>query len=278
MVTDFHTHVYPDKLAERTIEKLKGNAKVVKTFSDGTVRGLLHSMEKGGIERSVILPVATRKDQFYTINRFALEINKTYPQLISFGAIHPDDDDPEEKLRYLKDMGFFGIKIHPDYTNTFIDDERYIRIIRECARLGLLVVSHAGVDPAFEVVHCTPQRARYVLDRVFEETGVKEPFMIFAHLGGMFAHKDVMKYLAGTNCYIDISCSFNEIMEFCETSDEDVAEVIRIHGADRMLFATDSPWNDQNETLEHFRAMSEVSDEEKELILSQNADRLLSRQ
>ena len=233
MITDFHTHVYPDKIAERTMTALLNSNDVVHAYSDGTVSGLLRSMEKSGIERSVILPVATRKGQFDTINRFAMEINRTYPQL------------------------------------------GYVRIISECARLGLLVVTHAGVDPAFDVIHCTPQKARTVMDRVFEETGAKKPFMVFAHLGGMFVHEDVMKYLVGTECYIDISCSFKEIMSFCETDDSDVVDVIKAHGADKILFATDSPWNDQKQTIEHFRALSGISSEEKELILSGNADRLL---
>ena len=276
MITDFHTHVYPDKIAARTMSALLGSNDVVRAYSDGTVSGLLKSMEKSGIDRSVILPVATRKGQFDSITRFALEINRTYPQLVSFGGIHPDDDDVPEKVKFLKDNGFKGIKIHPDYTGTFIDDERYINIIAECARQGLLVITHAGVDPAFDVIHCPPQRARAVMDRVFEETGVTQPFMIFAHLGGMFVHQDVKKYLLGTKCYIDISCSFKEIMDFCETDDSDVAEVIRLHGADRILFATDCPWSDQKETIDHFRAMSGVSDEEKELILCKNAERLLS--
>ncbi len=275
MITDFHTHVYPDKIAERTMAALLGSNDVVRAYSDGTVSGLLASMKKSGIDRSVILPVATRKGQFDTINKFALEINRTYPQLVSFGGIHPDDDDVPGKIAYLKENGFAGIKIHPDYTGTFIDDERYINIIKECARQGLLVVTHSGVDPAFDEIHCTPQKARAVMDRVFEETGVTKPFMIFAHLGGMFVHEDVKKYLLGTNCLIDISCSFKEIMDFCETGDKEVAEVIHTHGAERILFATDSPWNDQKETLEHFRAMAGVSDEEKELILSKNAQRLL---
>ena len=275
MITDFHTHVYPDKIAERTMTALLNSNDVVHAYSDGTVSGLLRSMEKSGIERSVILPVATRKGQFDTINRFAMEINRTYPQLLSFGGIHPDDEDAGAKLGYLKENGFIGIKIHPDYTGTFIDDERYVRIISECARLGLLVVTHAGVDPACDVIHCTPQKARTVMDRVFEETGAKKPFMVFAHLGGMFVHEDVMKYLVGTECYIDISCSFKEIMSFCETDDSDVVDVIKAHGADKILFATDSPWNDQKQTIEHFRALSGISSEEKELILSGNADRLL---
>ncbi len=278
MVIDFHTHIYPEKIAAATIRALTQAAPDVRAYTGGTAADLQESMKKAGIDKSVILPVATRKGQFETINRYAAYINENCEGLVSFGGIHPDDDDIPAKLRFLKDSGFRGIKIHPDYTGTFIDDERYITILTECARLGLLVVTHAGVDPAFDVIHCTPERGRAVLDRVTAATGVCKPFMIFAHLGGMYVHKDVEKYLLGSSCYIDISCSFSSLQSFCDTDDEDVVRVIRTHGADKILFATDSPWNDQSAYLEHFRALKGISDTEKEMILFRNAEKLLSGQ
>ena len=113
MVIDFHTHVYPDKIAERTINALLNSAPDVKIFTKGTIDALIESMNKAGIDKSVVLPVATRKGQFDTINNFAYNINQKYSQLVSFGGIHPDDENPEQKLRFLKSKGFKGIKIHP---------------------------------------------------------------------------------------------------------------------------------------------------------------------
>ena len=276
MVIDFHTHVYPDKIAERTINTLMSSAPDVKIYTKGTLNALLESMENAGIDKSVILPVATRKGQFDTINKFALDINRNYKNLVSFGGIHPDDDNIEEKLKFLKENGFKGVKIHPDYTDTFIYDERYVKIITECAKQGLKIVTHAGADPAFKVIHCHPQKARETLEKVHAQTGVKEPFMIFAHLGGIKVHEDVKKYLLGSNCYLDISCSFSELGSWCCTTEKEGAEVIKIHGADKILFATDSPWNDQKAYLEHFKSMSGISDTEKNLILYQNAEKILS--
>ena len=276
MVIDFHTHVYPEKIAEKTIHALVNSADGVKVHTKGTLDALLESMQKANIDKSVILPVATRKGQFDTINRYALHINHTYKNLVSFGGIHPDDDDIKEKLTFLKSNGFKGIKIHPDYTQTFIDDERYINILTECAKLGLTVVTHSGVDPAFDEVHCPPEKARQVLDKVHHLTHVTKPFMVFAHLGGIYCKKEVEKYLIGSNCYIDISCSFASLGSFCDTTDEEVINVIKIHGADKTLFATDSPWNNQKQYVEHFKQLKGLSDNEKDLIFSKNAEKLLS--
>ncbi len=275
MVIDFHTHVYPDKIAEKTIQTLMSSAPAVTdVYTKGTLSALLESMENAGIDKSVILPVATRKGQFDTINKFALNINMNHKNLVSFGGIHPDDDDIPEKIRFFKENGFKGVKIHPDYTDTFIYDERYIKIIKECAEQGLKIVTHAGADPAFDTIHCHPKKAREILDNIRSATG--EPFMIFAHLGGIRVHEDVKKYLLGSNCYLDISCSFSELGSWCDTTAKEVTDVIKMHGADKILFATDSPWNDQKAYLEHFRALPDISDTEKDLILHRNAEKILS--
>ena len=274
MIIDFHTHVYPDKIAERTVAAL-ADVPGVTAHTNGTINGLLDSMRRSGIDKSVILPVTTRAGQFDTINKFAKHINDTYDNLISFGGIHPDDDHPEEKLRFLKDNGFRGIKIHPDYTETFIDDERYIHIIAEAKRLGILVITHAGKDPAYSTIHCPPEKGLKMLSKVNELIPGEKPFFIFAHLGGNRLLADVEQYLVGQNCYIDISCSFHDLGNFSDTTDEDVIRVIKNHGADKILFATDSPWNGQKEYIERFKSLPYISDIEKEMILGKNAEQLL---
>lgn len=274
MIIDFHTHVYPDAMAERIMAAL-GSVPGVQGHTDGTLKGLLNSMSTAGIDKSVILPVNTRKGQFDSITKFALAINRQYDNLISFGGIHPDDDEPEEKLISLKNMGFKGVKIHPDYTETFIDDERYICIITAAQRLGLKVITHAGKDPAYEIIHCPPERGRRMLDRVRELTGFSEPFFVFAHLGGNRLLSDVEKHLVGQDCYIDISCSFSDLGNFSDARDEDIVRVIKNHGADKILFATDSPWNNQKAYVDRLRKLNGLSDTEKEMILGGNAEKIL---
>ena len=274
MIIDFHTHVYPEQMAAKIMAALSV-APGVRGYTDGTIDGLLNSMADAGIDKSIILPVNTRKGQFDTITRFAEHINSSYDGLISFGGIHPDDDEPEAKLSYLRSRGFKGVKIHPDYTETFIDDDRYIRIVAAAQRLGLTVVTHGGKDPAYSVIHCPPDKGRYMLDRVRELTGFTQPFFVFAHLGGNRLLADVEKYLVGQDCYIDISCSFSDLGEFSDSSDEDIVRVIRNHGADKVLFATDSPWNEQKEYVKRFKELPGLSDTEKEMILHINAENLL---
>ncbi len=266
MVMDFHTHIFPDRIAPATIPHL---AKLcgVPAFTDGTAQGLRSSMKQAGIDVSVILPVVTKPSQFESINRFAAEINEKYTDLISFGGIHPDCEDVEQKLDTIVDLGLRGIKLHPDYQGVFIDDERYVRILQAAVDRGLLVSIHAGVDVGLpEPVHCPPDRMRRVLDGLRQDS--EHPCIVLAHTGGYGQWDDVEKYICGQSVWLDISFSLGHIQ------DEQLVRIIRAHGADRVLFATDSPWGGQKETLAHFRALP-LSVEEKETILWNNGAALL---
>ena len=84
MIIDFHTHIFPDKIAAKTIEHLE-NASGITAATDGTLSGLLTSMDNNGVDLSVIMPVVTKTSQFETVNNFAAETNIKYNgRLLSF--------------------------------------------------------------------------------------------------------------------------------------------------------------------------------------------------
>ena len=87
MIIDFHTHIFPDKVAEKAVPKL---AAVINhnPSMNGTAAGLLDSMEKSGVDISVILPVVTNPHQIDSVIRFAAEINETYGDS-SYTALFP---------------------------------------------------------------------------------------------------------------------------------------------------------------------------------------------
>ena len=74
MVIDFHTHVFPDAIAAKTIEMLEKRSGV-KASTDGTLNDLVRSMEQNGVDVSVLLPVVTKPQQFESINKFAQFVN-----------------------------------------------------------------------------------------------------------------------------------------------------------------------------------------------------------
>ena len=61
MIIDFHTHIFPDKIAPSTMDKLC-SASHTRPFSDGTADGLRASMRQAGIEPKRLRMVQQRGD------------------------------------------------------------------------------------------------------------------------------------------------------------------------------------------------------------------------
>ena len=263
MIIDFHTHIFPDGIAPKTIPFLEQRSGV-KANTDGMLKGLLAAMDKSGVDLSVVHPVVTKPSQFESVNTFAKYVNDTCQgKLISFGGIHPDCEDYKSKLEYIKSLGLPGIKLHPDYQGVFIDNVRYMRIIEYADELGLMILTHAGVDIGLpEPVHCPPDRMRKVLD------AIRPKKMIVAHMGGWSQWEQVCEYLAGVNIYLDTAFCFDYI------SQEMFCKIWEKHDKDKILFATDSPWGEAGKTIAQLKAMP-LSEEEVEDILANNAKKLL---
>ena len=68
MIIDIHTHTFPDRIARAAIDKLSKAAHAA-AFTDASNQSLLSSMEKAGIDLSVIAPVATSPAQVEKIKR-----------------------------------------------------------------------------------------------------------------------------------------------------------------------------------------------------------------
>lgn len=267
MIIDFHTHAFPDKIAEKTIDALSKKASIP-PFSNGSVSGLVDKMEKAGVSVAVNLPVVTNPSQFESINRFAASINAEFAEkdrkIVSFAGIHPECDDIDGKMKWIKDQGFLGVKIHPDYQETFFDDERYIAIL-ECAKeYDLIVTTHAGVDGGYPdaPVRCTPEMARKVIEKV----GHKK--LILAHLGANELTDEVIENLCGLDVYFDTAY----VLRF--VGKENFMRILEKHGEDRILFGSDSPWSDIAADVEALRSYK-LEKETEEKIFCGNAKRLL---
>ena len=71
MIIDFHTHMFPDKIAARTIDFLSKTGGDMNPFTDGTWKGLKESTKQAGIDHSIVLPIATRQVSSYNSIEFA---------------------------------------------------------------------------------------------------------------------------------------------------------------------------------------------------------------
>lgn len=264
MIIDFHTHIFPDKIAAKSIEQLQ-NVSGITAATNGTLQGLLDSMEKNGVDISVIMPVVTKPSQFDNVNSFAAKVNEKYKgRLLSFGGIHPDSENFKEELDRIKELGLLGIKLHPDYQGVMIDDSRYMDIIQYADSLDLIILIHAGVDIGLpNPVHCPPDRVKHVIEEI------KPKKLVLAHMGGFKQWEKVYELLAGEDIYMDTSFTLDYIEESM------FMKLLTKHGFDKILFATDSPWSNSKIIADRIINLP-ISQEQKDAILFKNAVKLLN--
>ncbi|MBQ7476684.1 MAG: amidohydrolase family protein [Selenomonadaceae bacterium] len=277
---DIHTHIFPDKIAASTIEFLRGKSHTT-PFTDGTLTGLISSMKKFSVDYSVILPVATKPEQVTKINDNAAQINEKFfdEGIISFAGIHPNFENFSGELSRIKNFGFKGIKVHPVYQDTNLDDKNFLRIFYRAAELDLIVVTHAGLDIGYpNVVKCTPKMARHVIEEIGEFN------FILAHMGGWKSWDEVLTELADVKIFMDTAFSTEKIPAqndgYHKAEDlplldaEKFSEFVKVFGSDKIIFGTDSPWTSQGKSIEFIKNLP-ISDADKNKILHDNAAKLL---
>lgn len=280
MIIDFHTHIFPDKISAEVVEKLSSTSKT-KYFSDGTLNGLIKSMQNAEINFSVILPVATHTAQVEKINNSAALLNEKFfaQGIISFASLHPDFENYRAEISRIKNLGFKGLKVHPVYQDTNLDDKKFLNIFDRAAELDLIVVTHAGLDIGFPgKINCSPRMARNVIETIGDFK------FVLAHMGGWKNWAEVLNILADKKIFLDTSFSTGKIQPRKDFTwrDEDLnlldeknfMQFIKVFGADKILFGTDSPWTSQIDSINFIKKIP-ATDADKNKILGLNAQKLL---
>nr|AGS53395.1 amidohydrolase 2 [uncultured bacterium contig00018] len=263
MIVDFHTHVFPDDIAARTISMLSAGIDGAFTpVNNGTVSGLIHDMDNWNIDISVVQPVVTKQSQTKSINEWAKSICSD--RLISFGGIYPYTDDYKRDIDYIAGLGLKGLKFHPEYQNFIVDDTQMLKIYDYALSKGLILLYHAGADPAFQPpFKSTPRQFAKIVKAM--QGGI----IIAAHLGGHEQWDDVENYLVGTDIYLDTSMGFDYFPH------DQFLRIVKNHGADKILFASDYPWSNAKTEMEQLKTLP-LSGEDIRAILGDNAKRILT--
>ena len=260
MIIDFHTHCFPERIAERAIETL-AYAGAMKPSRKGTKDGLIGAMDEDGIDISVVLQIATNERQQKAVNDYASSIQDD--RIIAFGSVHPDAPDALYELERIADMGIRGVKFHPEYQNFYVDDEKMKPIYKKISSLGLITLFHAGEDIGYRgPYHCMPENLERAL------SWFSSP-VVAAHWGGHNAGEEVIKRLCGKDLYFDMAFGYGNIPK-------PVAQaIIDKHGTDKILFGSDSPWHRAEWEMVLVDAL-DLSEGDKEKIYYKNAIKLLN--
>lgn len=255
---DFHSHVYPEAIAVKATAATCDFYDIVTPFI-GTPEEKSRVDAENGIVKSVILPVAVAPKHVHSINEFTRKTAGEHPEFIPFGTVHAADEHILEEAAAFEDMGFFGIKMHPDMQRFDIDDER-LWPLYDMIQGRLPVMFHSG-DPRYTWSH--PEKIKRIL-REFPRLVV-----IAAHMGGWSFQETAFPLLKNEErCFVDTSSSTRSLPT------EKTMEYIRGYGVERVLYGSDYPVGDPAGHIETLMGLP-LSDDEKEKIAHKNAENFL---
>lgn len=258
LIIDGHTHVYPDRVAQKAIAASPAD---LKRFGDGTVGSLTEVMAASGVDRSICLGVANSGDRVENANRFAGSLDPA--RFVGFGSVHPDLS-PQENVASLRRHGLKGAKVHPMFQDLRLDDRRLLDTLAEMAGEFAVImhVGAAGTDPGDR---CSPAMLADIV------RAIPDLDLIACHFGGYKRFEEAAEIVAGLPVHLDTSWP----PSLATLAPERVRAVIAKHGADRICFASDWPMADPAAEIEAIRALG-LPDEDTEAILGGNLARLLA--
>ena len=260
---DSHTHIYPDKIAAKVAATVRD---VFPLAGDFTLKDLKAYMKRCGIEAVVTFCVAERPEVVVSANNFLIEINDNQT-IFSFGTILPDMKDPVGEVKRIKEKGIKGIKFQSVFQPIRGGDENLFPIYDAMAKAGMIAYFHVGKDP----IHPSHKPGTGPQDIAHLKERFPTLKIVAAHLGGLFMLDESRKWIIGKDIYID-TCWGPNIQSLKST---EVIDLIRQHGVEKVLFATDYPsTTDPVPQIKWWKDLP-LPEKEKQMIFRENARRLL---
>jgi len=162
MIIDVHVHVFEEKMWSKKfldgVYEVKRKTLTPEQFEkyslEATPDMLIRDMDAAGVDVSVCLPIdfafMTRQEPEISIwkaNEYVAEAQAKFPdRLIGFVGVDPQRPDAIELLeKGIKDWGLKGVKIFPGMF--YPTDERVQHFFRKANEFDLPILFHQGSDP-----------------------------------------------------------------------------------------------------------------------------------
>jgi len=227
-----------------------------------TVDNLLRSMKKNGVDYSVIMPIEP-----YRLTEANIEVCKKHKNILTFASVHPKDPEKIEKLRRYMKLGCRGLKIHPVIQGVHPSNPSVLELMEEYQKYDHPVLFHTG-ESTYYVTQSEERRA-YARLQNYEEVISSFPRInfILGHMGQMERETALELGEKFSNVYVDTTLQ----------PVEGVRDAIERLGPDRVLYASDYPFSDQEV---HIRIINKVAGDAtqlKEKLFYKNAERLIGK-
>ena len=238
-IADVHTHIFPDKIAE------KASASIADFYDKPSNHTASLSVLKeqealAGIEHFVVCGSAVSASQVDHLNEFIAASSAENSNLVPFGSLFPTMENWEPALEKMVALGIRGVKIHPDYQKINIDEPNAIEMYRAIAKAGLPVLFHMG-DYRYD--YSAPERLTNLIRRV------PDLVAIAAHFGGWQSWDKACAQPQPENVFYDTSSSLMYLGK------DRALDLLDKMGAERFLFGSDFPMWTPKEELDRFLAL-----------------------
>jgi hypothetical protein len=260
VILDAHCHVWPDALAARLVAARPAGMDAV---GDGTVNGLVRTMDDAGIDLACALAVANEARHVQRTNEFIGGIDRD--RLIPCGTVHAGLS-VEENMRSLQDNGIRGVKFHPNFQGLSLDDPAVHEIFAALAEAGIPVLAHVGHgsdDAAHE--RGSTRHLAAVMD------AVPTLCLVAFHFGGYHDLDTAVDTTVGDRrVYVETSWP----PHVGALGAERVRSLIDAHGADRVVFGSDWPMAAPGAEVAFIRSLG-LAPEDERAVLATNLAALL---
>src|SRR5512139_1168927 len=161
---DSHTHIFPDKIAPKIVEKMRTEESWISLSGDFTLKDLKAYMARCGIEAVFTFCVAERPKAVPPANDFLISVTD-HRTVFGFGTILPDMEDPVAEVRRIRERGLPGFKFHSLFQPIGAGDENLFPIYEEMARTGMIAYFHVGPAHLSGPARTSPQDVARLKER-----------------------------------------------------------------------------------------------------------------
>ncbi len=280
MIIDAHCHIFTKQIVTN-VSSRPGLADLLKL--DVAYAGhcldpkvLEHSAARNNIETCVLLPTAA-PNKVRAENDRHFKIASKSPKLRSLATLHPVMNGLSDEIGRVFDLGVTGFKF-----SSFSQRFNLISLEVEVMLSNLEKSARDGIRPA--VVFDTFTKADIYFGAAHEhvtipsklaETARRHPEINFvgSHMGGLAADfQELVHHLIPmSNFYLDTSNAAHTLTR------RQFVELLKIHGANHILFGTDWPWFEHSREIPVIRSLLEEAgygQSEQQAVFGENARKL----
>jgi predicted TIM-barrel fold metal-dependent hydrolase len=231
--------------------------------------GIIEDMDKAGVDVGVLLVTDSETVTGRgASNDFMAEVMKSYRgRFICFGSVDPHKGQiaVREVDRLIGELGLRGLKFFPSTQLFYPCDSLVYPIYEKAQELDIPVIFHSGA-PLVAGTH----KLKYNQPILLDEVAIDFPDLkiICGHMGNPWFMDVYTMAERHENFYFDISGRAREFLPLVPW------KLFEDRISDKVLFGTDMQ-HSPSEYIEEIRQLP-ISDEFKEKILGDNAEKLLS--